>query len=331
MCQEDIGTRNEKAKESLNLIECRSVLLVGEGRGKASVDRLRGRPMKGKPILVAVASFVIVLLGGAAFAGVGTQWGGESETTVAAAHVASAPVTIDVPEWETTRTSAEKVTPAVEPVEDKKHEEEAKEEKSEEKDEQPKTEEIPDVLFSITHPEDGTHVTKKVVAFGGAVADGVSIHRGKYEAKQEGGEWWMELVLSPGKNRVAFEAIHTSGESATAAVTVYYDAPVEEPKEKPKEETQTEFTAHQKYGSCGEEIPYDVFYGTAKPGAKIIAVSPYGGNSTTANDDGHWEMKVKFPESPYGKAFEVVIESTDGGRKVFGFVNTGSEGEHGEG
>jgi hypothetical protein len=291
--------------------------------------------MKGKPILVAVASFVIVLLGGAAFAGVGTQWSGDSETTITAAHAASAPVTIDIPEWETTTTRTEKEAPAVEAVEEKEHKEEAKEEKSEEKDEEPKVEEIPDVLFSITHPEDGAHVTKKVVAFGGTVADGVSIHRGKYEAKQEGGEWWMELVVSPGKNRVAFEAIHTSGESTTASVTVYYDAPVEEPKEEPneepKEEPQSKFIAHQKYGSCGEDIPYDVFYGTAKPGAKIIAVSPYGGNSTTANDDGRWEMTVKFPEAPHGKAFEVVIESTDGGRKVFGFVNTGGEGEHGEG
>ena len=64
--------------------------------------------MKGKPILVAVASFVIVLLGGAAFAGVGTQWSDDSETTVTAAHAASAPVTIDVPEWLTTTTSTEK-------------------------------------------------------------------------------------------------------------------------------------------------------------------------------------------------------------------------------
>jgi hypothetical protein len=293
--------------------------------------------MKGKPILVAVASFVIVLLGGAAFAGVGTQWSDDSETTVTAAHAASAPVTIDVPEWVTTTTSTEKNPEFVEAAERTDHhqpeasEEPAREEKSDEKDEASRTDEAPDVLFSITHPEDGAHVSKKVVAFGGAVSDGVSIHRGKYEAKQEVGEWWMELVLSPGKNHVAFEAIHPSGETTTAAVTVYYDAPAEEPKEEPKEEPQAKFTAHQKYGSCGEEIPYDVFYGTAAPGAKIIAVSPYGGNTTTAGENGKWDMKVKFPEAPKGKVFEIVIESTDGGREVFGFVNTGGEGEPDEG
>ena len=81
-----------------------------------------------------------------------------------------------------------------------------------------------------------------------------------------------------------------------------------------------EFTAHQQYGECREDTPYDVFWGTAAPGADIKVDSPYGSGSTTANDDGHWELKVEFPTAPAGKKFEVSVTSSDGGSAGFGFV-----------
>jgi len=87
-----------------------------------------------------------------------------------------------------------------------------------------------------------------------------------------------------------------------------------------------EFTAHQQYGSCGEAVPYDVFWGTEDPGTKIWVESPYGSGTVKANEQGEWEILVEFPEAPVGKTFEVVIESNDGGRKVFTFTRT-SEGE----
>ncbi len=77
------------------------------------------------------------------------------------------------------------------------------------------------------------------------------------------------------------------------------------------------------YGSCGEDIPYDVFYGSAEPGAKITAGSEYGGNSTKANENGEWEMKVKFPDAPAGKTFNVKIKASTGQSKTFTFTNTG--------
>jgi hypothetical protein len=88
-----------------------------------------------------------------------------------------------------------------------------------------------------------------------------------------------------------------------------------------------EFTAHQKYGSCGEPIPFDVFYGTGTPGARVVVESPYGSGRVTIDERGKWEVRVEFPDAPIGDEFRVVVESSDGGRAVFGFVATG--GEHG--
>ena len=50
----------------------------------------------------------------------------------------------------------------------------------------------------------------------------------------------------------------------------YKIGPVEEESE------EHEFTANQQYGSCGEEEPYDVFWGTAAPGATVYVVSDFG-------------------------------------------------------
>ena len=85
------------------------------------------------------------------------------------------------------------------------------------------------------------------------------------------------------------------------------------------------FTAHQKCGECAEPIPFDIFFGTADPGALISVESPYGGGQAEADDSGHWELKVEFPHAPAGEAFEVVVETSDGHRKVFGFVNNGAD------
>ena len=280
--------------------------------------------MKGKPLLVAIAAFVIVLFGGVAIAGVGALNESRSSDTASATHiepVADQPIEDDKP-----------AEPAKEEPKDEKPAEPAKEEPKDEKPakEEPKDDEkehdVPKDLFSITTPKDGAHVEKKVVRFAGEAADGVTVHRGKYKAASKGGEWALELVLSPGKNKVTFEAVHPSGATEVETVTVWYDAPKdEEPKEDPKD---VAFTANQKYGSCGEEVPYDKFWGTAQPGSTITVSSPYGSGSTTASEKGKWDLKVKFPTAPVGKTFEVTVTSSSGGSKTFTFTNTGSGKDH---
>ena len=313
--------------------------------------------MKGKPLLVAVAAFVIVLIGGAAMAGIGIQRdAGVASGSTYDKEEPEAAVNEDKPNPTSTTTTVAKEEPKEEhhseeakdeaPEKDdveETREEEAREEEARDEEAKDGAEESHDPAFTITRPADGSHVKSKVAAFGGTYDDGTTVHRGKYVAYQHEGEWGMELVLSPGLNRVAFKGITSAGEYVVATVNVYYDAPEndvakEEPKEEShdkKEETKDEsehenvaFKAHQKYGSCGEEVPYDVFYGSAKPGTKISAISEYGSNSTTANDNGRWEMKVTFPEAPSGTTFNVKIKASTGESKNFTFTNTGGGEDH---
>ena len=279
--------------------------------------------MRGKPFLVAVASFAIVLLGGAAIAGIGTYRDvGSSPTAAYRSDDTQVTLTTLAPEPTTTTTIEKVPEPEQEQV---KEEEPASKESDKAKDMEPVEEsdtkedaQEPAPLFTLTHPADGSQFKSKVVAFGGTASDDVVIHRGKYEAIPHEGEWSMELVLSPGKNRVSFEGIDSQGNASVASVTVYFDAPADEGKSE-----TAPFVAHQKYGSCGGETPYDVFYGSAEPGAKITASSEYGGNSTTANEKGKWELKVKFPDAPSGKTFNVKIKASTGQSKTFSFTNTG--------
>lgn len=279
--------------------------------------------MRGKPFLVAFAAFAIVLLGGAAMAGIGTYWNaGSSPAASAAPDEAPMTPTTSVPKATTTTTVDKEPEP--EQVTTKKPvQQEAGTAKEAEPVEEPDTDkdvQEPTPAFTLTHPQDGARFKSKVVTFGGTTDEGVTVHRGKYEAVPDNGEWSMELVLSPGKNHVSFEGIDQHGNKTAASVTVFYDAPAD--KVEDKGETAP-FVANQKYGSCGEELPYDVFYGTAEPGAKITASSAYGGSSTTANEKGKWEMKVKFPDAPSGKTFNVKIKASTGQSKTFTFTNTG--------
>lgn len=103
------------------------------------------------------------------------------------------------------------------------------------------------------------------------------------------------------------------------------EPPVEEGGDVTDEPASVAFTAHQQFGTCAEELPYDVFWGTANPGSTVYVVSDFGSGSTTANAAGDWEIRVDFPTAPFDDVFNVVVE-TDGGRKVFSFVRVSGEG-----
>ena len=64
--------------------------------------------------------------------------------------------------------------------------------------------------------------------------------------------------------------------------------------------------------------------------ARPATPRPSSWSTTTANGDGQWSAKVIFYEVPAGKSFEVVVESSNGNRKVFPFTYTGG-GEEGGG
>ncbi|MDJ0959071.1 MAG: hypothetical protein QNJ88_00330 [Acidimicrobiia bacterium] len=173
--------------------------------------------------------------------------------------------------------------------------------------------------IAITSPKDGDRFDVKTIWFEGTTEPGATVAAGRWEADVDAdGHWAIKLVLSEGANRATFTATDVAGNQATASVVVYYDPPPP-PKDDPKE---WEFTAHQVYGSCAEDPPYDVFWGTAKPGTVVTISSEYGSGSAEVNGEGEWEVKVYFEEAPKGKVFSVKVKDAFGNKKYFEFVHT---------
>ena len=104
--------------------------------------------------------------------------------------------------------------------------------------------------------------------------------------------------------------------------------PTEPTEPKPTEPTEPEpvwpWSAHQAYGSSSDSPPSDVFYGTAKPGAKIVIEANWGRAVGYANEEGQWEIHISFPESPIGEAFKVWVVSGDH-TEVFWFTHTAGD------
>jgi hypothetical protein len=171
-------------------------------------------------------------------------------------------------------------------------------------------------VLAITAPADGARLDEKVVRFAGTTEPGARVTAGKYEADVDReGSWSLVLVLFEGSNRVLFRATDEAGNEATARITVTYDKPAEEPP------PGVEFTAHSTYGSCSEDPPYDIYYGTAKPGSKVTITSEYGSGNVYADGEGNWELKVYFPEAPHEVPFLVSVKDQFGHSKRFEFVS----------
>lgn len=288
--------------------------------------------------LVFIAAFALVLVAGAAVAFMATPGddvASESEaiekaTTTTVKEKESPPTTEKVKEEKSEDETPEEVKASTD-KEDPPKEEEEKQEVVEKDTTAPKI----DILF----PENGQHFDERSIAFEGKVDDPTArVFAGKYEADVDGeGNWRIVLKLThDGANHATFKAIDEAGNEATASVKAYYDAPEKEEKpaeEKPKEEPKdVGFSAHQKYGSCGDELPYDKWYGTGEPGTEIWIGSEYGSATTEIGKSGEWYLKVTFPEAPCNETFQVVLETNEGHRKVYEFTRICDEksGDHGD-
>ena len=290
-----------------------------------------------RPWVVVLTSFALVLgLGGLAFAAGGVpfiddkdvttaeadKWEGEAELPDLDPSVpdrvegketdgldAALEGTKKDPGSETAKDEAPKEEPKEEPEKD-----EAKEEPKEEEEEKPKDEpkaEPPELV--ILYPEDGAKVDGEKLVFEGETTPGARVFAGPWEADvKEDGSWRIVLVLEPGTQTAKFHAESDGGE-AVAKVTVTRLVP-EEPKD------EYELVAHQVYGSCEEPVPYDVFWGETAPGAYVLVWSEYGSAETYANDKGEFEVRVDFPNAPYGQAFQVKVKSIDQ-KRYFEFVS----------
>lgn len=129
----------------------------------------------------------------------------------------------------------------------------------------------------------------------------------------ENGEWWLPIEFSGLTETKTFPITisTTGGFSGTYWFTYVAKA--------------HEFTANQKFGSCSENPPYDVFWGTGIPGSVVEVGSSYGSARIEVGEGGWWEKKVFFETAPVGETFEVVVGDSLGNVKTFMFTRT--EGE----
>lgn len=287
-----------------------------------------------RPWFIAVTAFVVVLgLGGFAFAANGVFAPDDNGGDVGSILSHDGPTG---PEFKTTDTEQPEETSAP-VVEDPVKEDPPKEDPKGEPKDEPKEEPPPDSKFvdvpedpdpievktddktfiEVTSPANGAEVDDKVVKFKGVAEAGAIVTTGDHGADvDKEGNWWISLSLAQGWNTFAFRAEDRAGNVAETEIKVYRFVPEEPPK------PDWEFTANQKYGSCGEEIPYDVFWGTTKPETLVIVHSEFGAAETMSDKEGHWEVKVYFPDAPFGEEFKVWVESADHEKK-FWFVRTG--------
>jgi hypothetical protein len=137
---------------------------------------------------------------------------------------------------------------------------------------------------------------------------------GHTEANEDG-KWELRVEFAKAPCNEYFRVAAESGDSRV------------EFKMKRVCERDHKFTANQRYGSCGEAVPYDEFWGTGIPGTTITVRSEWGGGTTTVSETGKWELKVKFPDAPRNETFKVFVTDGEGGEAVFTFTNTGG-GDH---
>lgn len=281
-----------------------------------------------KKALVFVAAFVLVLSAGVAVAlmttpSEGTSAGEQELTTtteVAATTEATEP---DEPVVEEPAGEGDDV------VSDREEEEPVDQKDGTGEDEPEEDNTSPHI--EILYPEDGQHFEKSKIAFEGVTEPGARVYAGDYEADvDEEGNWRIVLILWEGGNTATLTAVDESGNEASASVHVYYDPPAEEPKDVEEPKETTDFTAHQKYGSCGETPPYDVWYGTGEPGTEVFVGSEFGSADTVIGEAGKWDLEVVFEGAPCGEPIKVVLETNTGERKVYEFVHLCEEGGGGE-
>lgn len=126
----------------------------------------------------------------------------------------------------------------------------------------------------------------------------------------ENGEWYLPVEFSGLSETTTFPITISTTEGFSGTYWFTYVAKVHE------------FSANQKYESCSENPPYDVFWGTGIPGTVVEIGSPYGSARIELGEGGSWEKKVFFESAPVGETFEVVVADSLGHVETFAFTRT---------
>lgn len=195
--------------------------------------------------------------------------------------------------------------------------------------------------IQILSPDAKSRAETSSIRVVGLTEPGVKVTYSNDRAIEVGddGMWSIEVRLTAGENVLTFTARDEAGNHSSASVTVFriVDPPPTTTTTRPVDTTTTtkptdtttttkapiewNFTAHNTYGSCTEDPPYDIYYGTGKPGTLITIVSEFGGGTTEVHESGEWSLKVFFPEAPSGLVFTVKVKDFSGTRKLFEFVS----------
>lgn len=177
---------------------------------------------------------------------------------------------------------------------------------------------VPPVI-TITSPTDGQVFTGSRITFAGTTEPGAEVFGGPYQATVAAdGTWSIVLILSEGANTATFRAVDAAGNEGFATVTAVYEPPAP-----PKEPEIAPFTAHNTFGECSENPPFDEYYGTGQPGSTVQVISNWGSGVTAVKEDGSWYLKVFFPDAPYGNEFQVKAKDQYGRYQYFGMTRTG--------
>ncbi len=118
----------------------------------------------------------------------------------------------------------------------------------------PKADTTPPAL-QVLSPKDGATVTSRVVEFSGVTERGAEVFSGPYEAETDGGEWAINLILSPGKNGASFTARDAAGNETTVRIVVTYDAPTTTTTTKPTTTTTKATTTTTKPTTTTTKAP----------------------------------------------------------------------------
>ncbi|HKX76147.1 MAG TPA: hypothetical protein VJR05_12255 [Acidimicrobiia bacterium] len=178
----------------------------------------------------------------------------------------------------------------------------------------------------ITHPEDGSETSERVIEFVGTTDPGATVQSGRYQAEVDpSGVWRLVLVLSEGWNTARFTAQDEAGNLSQASVRVRY-LPVEATTTTESPTTTTEskelapFEAYPTFGACAEDPPFDIYYGTGHPGSTVRVDSEYGSGETLVDPSGAWELKVFFEGMTPGQTIVVKASDQYGRKHLFEFT-----------
>ena len=283
-----------------------------------------------REILVFIAAFAVVLLGGAALAQVGTfsseprddaaamsqpalQEAAAAVVSPTAAVPVNAVAAAELASVEGTDTEKaetpvdEEAKPEDPPAQDDKPKEDPPAEKP--PSDEPPQEDADDTppRLEILFPEAEQHFDEATIPFEGKTEPGARVFAGRYEADVDAeGNWRIVLILNPGGNLVTFKAKDAAGNAAEKSIKVFLD-----------QETDVVFSAYQKWEVVDGYPAVNKYYGKARPGAKVWVGSTFGEGQTRANENGDWELRVEFNDAPCNETFGVVVEADGGHRREF--------------